>query len=639
MAASVRQEWRRRIQQPVPSASPDVSDPAPQKAPLSSSIRSWSDVHDALGHPSSDRMVPLVQAQLTMAASVAHALGLLPEAEQQTLMSAATGGRGHGGRFLLWIVGAREAMEGELARAGHLAEPLARLCPHLFGRFGLDVVLIGPEMKNWQLERPAAHASQPPLLVRAVSGTLHASSVGGECSIDGGDGDQGGAGVSGSGGATAASGRPNAIVLFNSGIGTLLWPLVEAWLPSISAMLAMDVPILLTCFNERESEGEQMVLGQGFDTKVLVTPRPNPFAYVAPLEVVSEQNCSRLGEHEAADLVAGLAAETEAEEARLAAIAAKRARDREASGGSAAGDSMSPSQIQAMMSAPTASPSAAEVEDSGAHTRSNAFIKWVRGSTLKDMDDLYAPAQTKAAELVKTCAKLFALKNMDAWIGCLDAGAKAADPAKGETVGANCMLLAEATAENHLAALAHQKGAHTALQAVLRLWAPLALKELGGASTGPQLPPAAGVLVPSSGGVSRSEDGAMADTKLTYAGLPAVQRIVSGASAAIENIERLVRQSRAVQVSPSGEAVSLGKERSRWRNVFKGEFINVRAEPNTQSGVVAQLPQGAAMSADCELGGWLRLSGDPQQGIPAGSWVLVHHPMHGALLEPDVAPA
>ena len=113
MAASVRQEWRRRIQQPVPSASPDVSDPASQKAPLSSSIRSWSDVHDALGHPSSDCMVPLVQAQLTMAASVAHALGLLPEAEQQTLMSAATGGRGHG---------VHGRIEGAVASlAGHIA--------------------------------------------------------------------------------------------------------------------------------------------------------------------------------------------------------------------------------------------------------------------------------------------------------------------------------------------------------------------------------------------------------------------------------------------------------------------------------------------------------------------------------------
>ena len=75
----------------------------------------------------------------------------------------------------------------------------------------------------------------------------------------------------------------------------------------------------------------------------------------------------------------------------------------------------------------------------------------------------------------------------------------------------------------------------------------------------------------------------------TVTNLPAVQRIVSGASAAIENIERLVRQSRAVQVSPSGEAVSLGKERSRWRNVFKGEFINVLSEPNKQ------LPQGVAI--------------------------------------------
>ena len=38
-----------------------------------------------------------------------------------------------------------------------------------------------------------------------------------------------------------------------------------------------------------------------------------------------------------------------------------------------------------------------------------------------------------------------------------------------------------------------------------------------------------------------------------------------------------------------GEAVSLGKERSRWRNVFKGEFINVLSVPNKQ------LPQGVAI--------------------------------------------
>ena len=38
-------------------------------------------------------------------------------------------------------------------------------------------------------------------------------------------------------------------------------------------------------------------------------------------------------------------------------------------------------------------------------------------------------------------------------------------------------------------------------------------------------------------------------------------------------------------------------QRSHWRNVFKGEFINVLSEPNTQSGVmppwVAQLAAAA----------------------------------------------
>lgn len=186
-----------------------------------------------------------------MASTVAWALSSLSAAEQCEIIAHA---RGQEGRLLLWVVGARESMEGELVRNGHFAEPLLQLCPPALIRGGLELVLIGPEMNEWALELPppgsssdppvartAAHRS--PIIVRALSGTMHgAADVGQE--------------------------RPNAIVLFNSGIGTLLWPLVEAWLPSVASMLLLDVPILCTCFNEREAEGCVLV--------VLSPTRPGP---------------------------------------------------------------------------------------------------------------------------------------------------------------------------------------------------------------------------------------------------------------------------------------------------------------------------------------------------------------------------
>ena len=124
---------------------------------------------------------------------------------------------------------------------------------------------------------------------------------------------------------------------------------------------------------------------------------------------------------------------------------------------------------------------------------------------------------------------------------------------------------------------------------------------------------------------------------LTYAGMPAIERIVTGAAKAIRNIEDVVRASLAVQTSPAGAAQPLadagGDGRAAWRNVFAGEFINVRAQPNTSSAVVVTLPTGAVITADAEHGGWLRMVEDRTQRVPAGSWALIHHPVHGALLE------
>ena len=127
----------------------------------------------------SGELAALAQARLTMAATIAWALTELPAANQAEL---ATSRHGRDGRLLLWIVGARESMEGELARNGHFAEPLARLLPPALSAGGLELVLIGPEMKGWELElsphgtaAAAADGAAASLVVRAVSGTLHAA--------------------------------------------------------------------------------------------------------------------------------------------------------------------------------------------------------------------------------------------------------------------------------------------------------------------------------------------------------------------------------------------------------------------------------------------------------------------------------
>ena len=303
-----------------------------------------------------------------MAASVAWALEQLPELEQDEIKA---GGRGKDGRLLLWIVGAREAMEGELIRNGYFAEPLSKLCPPHLSPLGLEVVLIGPEMKQWELELPAS--PRPPVIARALSGTLHVA-------------------------ADARASRPNAIVLFNSGIGTLIWPLVEAWLPSIAAMLILDVPILCTCFNNREASGEEMVLGQqAFETATLMPSRKNPLAYVAPLEVIAAGN-GGMSEEEAAQVTAVAASEAAAEEEAAEAIAAAKAaaEAQKTLADSTKAAVTSALQPQPAAAEPTAEPSVAI--DSGAPTICNHYVKWVRGSALPE-DELHGSAQHKAAEV------------------------------------------------------------------------------------------------------------------------------------------------------------------------------------------------------------------------------------------------
>ena len=71
-----------------------------------------------------------------------------------------------------------------------------------------------------------------------------------------------------------------------------------------------------------------------------------------------------------------------------------------------------------------------------------------------------------------------------------------------------------------------------------------------------------------------------------------------------------------------------------YKNVFRGAYINLRAQPSVASDVVAQL-QGALVSADGKHGEWLRVQLHPEaeSGAARHAWALLRHPVHGDLLE------
>ena len=510
-----------------------------------------------------------------MSASVAYGIRQLPSDERDVL---ATRRRGRDGRLLVWIVGAREAMEGELARGGHLAEPLAALCPPSLASHGLEVVLIGPEMETWEFERQHP-TSATTLLVCARSGTLHALD---DASLRVGDASMGG--------------RPDLMVLFNSGIGTLLWPLVEGWVPTIALLLSLrDVPLILTCFNAHEAGGEEAVLSGAFKAATVLESRRNPLAHATPLECaacrvvddaaaeIAEINLDQL----AADAEAKAAADEKLERARDEVVSPPAPLPPTASGGGDAA-AATPARVEA--------------------TRTNNFIKIVRGSSFDDAS-LAGEAQAKAAELVRHCAKMFAVKNMDAWLEQLTAYANAGSEA-GETLACNVMLLAEATKEPALALTAARKGAVERLAMALQ----------GGAIA--------------HGAMTGDAPAGSAPAK-SYSGMPATERVLRSGLEALQNINAAVTAARALEQPPTADETLIeGGAMTTYRNTYKGQFINVRAEPSVNAAVVARLPQGATVRVAAERGGWLRLEPGGEHALPASSWALVHHPLHGALLEP-----
>lgn len=284
--------WRRRLRVARSAAGSSVSAAHPE-------VAGWADVTRLLGAGPPAERAALWRARLTMAASLAHGLGSLPDGARL----ASRGGRGADGRVLLWVVGARESAEGRLARAGLLAEIVCALWRPA-REHGLELVLCGPEMRSWVIESPIIHSptgrhSQPtiphgrgiqppnrppPPLTRAVCGTLHA--------------------VLGGGGAAALGGRcPDAAACFNSGVGTLLAPLVSPWLVTLTALLATGAPVLLTCYSVHEASGEAALLPM-LGAHTLLPSAPNPLAHPLPLAALDpaldESHAAQIAEAAAA---------------------------------------------------------------------------------------------------------------------------------------------------------------------------------------------------------------------------------------------------------------------------------------------------------------------------------------------------
>jgi len=147
-----------------------------------------------------------------------------------------------GRRLVVWVLGARDDMEGWLATEGEW-----ELLAEVFPEARWELVLIGPEMLA-----DVASGSSGQVHIRS------ARRLGHEFARD-----------------EAAA---DFAVLFNSGIGTLSLPLVRHWLPTVGELLRLDIPVLFTCFGQKERQGEAIMLRQVFQAVVLADFAENPFA-------------------------------------------------------------------------------------------------------------------------------------------------------------------------------------------------------------------------------------------------------------------------------------------------------------------------------------------------------------------------
>eukprot|EP00656_Telonema_subtile_P013125 TRINITY_DN16659_c0_g1_i1.p1 TRINITY_DN16659_c0_g1~~TRINITY_DN16659_c0_g1_i1.p1 ORF type:complete len:398 (+),score=71.95 TRINITY_DN16659_c0_g1_i1:138-1331(+) len=146
----------------------------------------------------------------------------------------------HSSKPRVWMLGTRMTNE---ARPDAIEQ--LQILPKLWPDTEWEIVMAGPEMRlsPGQLVTLGQHNN---LAVYGFNGT------GEDC-------------------LKVALEQPNLVVLFNSGIGTKLAPVMLSWLPTLSALLLHAIPMLFFCFNEKELHGEQQLMLDTFGG------RPVPF--------------------------------------------------------------------------------------------------------------------------------------------------------------------------------------------------------------------------------------------------------------------------------------------------------------------------------------------------------------------------
>lgn len=201
-------------------------------------VRALQNGWEALGaefFPQADHESTRFQRDTCFAASLLWALWHLPPST--TVPS--------GRPVSIWVFGARDSMEGRLAKGGHW-QLLAKAFPSL----QWELIFVGPEISDsgeWQADGGEGAIRSKAFKLKGEEWIARAKAA------------------------------PDFLVCFNTGIGTLAVGLTRHWLRTIAALLSTDTPVLFTCFNQQEVKGEGLLLRQLFQATLLVEPFENIF--------------------------------------------------------------------------------------------------------------------------------------------------------------------------------------------------------------------------------------------------------------------------------------------------------------------------------------------------------------------------
>jgi hypothetical protein len=429
--------------------------------------------------------------------------------------------------------------------------------------------------------------------------------------------------------------RRHVAVLYNSGIGTLTWPIVEPWLPTAALLLALDVPLLLTCFHSGESHGEQQMLHGIFGARVLTPPADNPLAHGVPVDCLARRD----------DAAEDALAQEMVEFATVAAKALAAKNERDAAAVAAA---QAAAETTAGAGARAASTLYAQLNDVCGIETANARFCWLRGSELRGRQLERRAVRAARRHLRDLCA-CFGVARLGTWL----AGVKNAwrrdgerngerggggERARVESRAMDALMLSEAFKSGAIATRALEMGAQSVLEEALSDAVGMGYE---------RAPSHAAALAAAaaddddddddddeSAEQSAEADGAERGSRgaygASYTGVAAPTRLGAACEAALARLAAAAHANAALQRVPHAAVTALPAA-VNWRVSFGGAYVHVRTQPMVAAPSCGQLARDATFAVDAVRGDWLRVA---QGEGHAGGWVLTVHPVHGTLVTP-----